>query len=298
MPSPLPKGLIADTLNARSRRVERMVQDREHIPFIHVSSLIKSDTSDFFCPREFVLRYMERAPSVGGGVPPKFEMLWAVGHFYGDYIVNQFLKRNPEWAQYAYGDWTCACKDSRRVRETLPKGQVCKKCGHPIDQYVETDLFNPAKTVVGHADLIMKIGDEFYIYEFKSIDRADVVFSEIEHPLGDHLAQASHYYYMLKGEGKRVSNMIRFVYVDRSMTNLHSALPFREVEGKAIAKRRLANFYLRAKEVHNSIKTGVLPERLCDDMSSFRVKQCSRAVSCFSRRKKKIARTPSASTPR
>lgn len=293
MPVQLPKGLIADTLNTKTRRVERQKSDQDHIPLIHVSSLIKSDKSNFFCPREFVLRYMERTHDAGEGIPPKFELLWGVGHFYGDYIVRKFLHRNPEWAKYAWGDWTCVCKDSRRERTTLPLGETCAKCGHPIDIYNEVDLFNPAKTVIGHADLIFCVNDHYYIYEFKSIERADIVFTDIKEPLGDHLAQASHYYYMLRGEGKKVAKSIRFVYVDRSMEELYKRAPFIEVEANAIPARRLANFYLRAKTVHYSIEKGKLPERLCDSIDCYRAKTCSRAISCFYRHRNKIKRTPS-----
>lgn len=295
----LPKGIIADTLNQKVRRMDRQLHDRDHIPRLHVSSLIKSGSQDFFCAREFVLRYMERTEAGGGGTPPKFELLYAVGHFYGEHIVNEFLRRNPEWAQYAWGDWTCRCGHSKRERTLLPAGQLCNKCGHPVDVYLEVDLFNPAKTVIGHADLIMCVDDHFYIYEFKSIDRADIVFDEINEPLGDHLIQASNYYYMLRAEGKKVSKRIRFVYVDRSMEGLFTKLPFREVDAPAISKRRLANFYRRAKLVHTSIKKGLLPERVCEDISCARAKQCSKAISCFYRRKSKIRRVrdiPLAST--
>lgn len=294
----LPDGIIADTLNARARRVDRMKYAGERIPLIHVSSLIKSSANDFFCAREFALRWFERAQDQGAGTPPKFELLWAVGHYYGDYIVQKFLERNPDWAKYAWGDWTCVCGESHRQRTTLPEGQLCNNCGKPINRYLEVDLFNPSKTVIGHADLIFLVNDVFYIYEFKSINRADVIFDEINDPLGDHLAQASNYYYMLKAEGHKVSKRIRFVYVDRSMDGLYTQNPFREVTADAIPPRRLANFYKRADTAISSIKNGKLPPRVCDDIGCARAKQCSRAITCFYRKKPEIKRIPSASMPR
>ena len=288
--SGLPKNLIADTLNTRFRRVERSHSNTHVIPRLHVSSLIKSGSQDAFCAREFVLRYIEHTEQVGAGIPPKFELLYAVGHFYGEYIVNQFLRRNPDWAQYAYGDWTCSnrCTRLNRLSKWEADNQSCLECGRPMDIYLETDLFNPKRTVVGHADLIFNVDGYFYIYEFKSIDRAEIVFNEINEPLGDHLLQASNYYYMLKAEGKRVSKVIRFVYVDRSMQELYTSDPFREVEGNAVRLRRLHAIYDKAQECHTAIEKGVLPDRICEGITCSRAKQCSKAISCFYRAKSKV----------
>lgn len=285
----LPRNLIADTLNTRTRSIERSHRDDDSIPMLHVSSLIRSGPQDAFCAREFVLRYMEKTDRAGAGVPAKFELLYGVGHFYGDYIVQTFLSRNPEWAQYAWGDWSCVCKHTQLKRQCLPN-KTCKRCKHPVDRYVEVDLFNPRRTVIGHADLIFNVDGYFYVYEFKSIDRADVIFDEITEPLGDHHLQASNYYYMLKGEGKKVSKRIRYVYVDRSMEGLYTKLPFREVDAIAVKIRRLHRIYVRAKSVHDAIKKGELPDRICDDISCGRAKQCAKAISCFNRRKTKIKR--------
>lgn len=289
----LPRGVIADTLNLKTRRIERSHRNDDTIPRMHVSSLIKSSTSDFFCEREFVLRYMERREAAGAGIPPKFALLYAVGHYYGEYMVQEFLRRNPKYAEYAWGDWRCVCGACVRRRQCLPKGKRCKRCKKPIDRYVEVDLFNPAKTVIGHADLIFCVNGVFYVYEFKSIDRADVNFEEIRHPLGDHLLQASNYYFMLKAEGKTVNPYIRFVYADRSMQGLYTQKPFREVEGKRVPSKRLRNIYLRARRVHTGIQKGVLPRRKCDTIKCSRAKTCSVAISCFNRKTDWISRIPS-----
>lgn len=292
----LPDNLIASTLNGRNRRHERGHIDDDTIPRLHVSSIIKSGQADFFCPREFVLRYMERRETGGGGIPPKFELLWAVGHFYGNYIVQKFIERNPDYAKFAWGDWTCKCGSNRLQRQTLPS-TTCEKCGGPMNVYLETDLFDPKRWVVGHADLIMLVNDTYFIYEFKSIDRADITFDSIKEPLGDHLLQASHYYYMLKSEGKKVSPRIRFVYVDRSMEGLYTQKPFKEVYGKAIPADRLRRIYQRAKICHSSIQKGTLPERKCKEIECSRAKQCTVPVSCFNRVSDRVSRIPLVAEP-
>jgi hypothetical protein len=242
---------------------------------------------------------MDGEEAAGSGVPAKMNLLWAVGHFYGEYIVNEFLRRNAEWGQYAWGDWGCMCGETRVYRQHLPDTD-CRHCNGSVDRYLETDLFNPAGTVVGHADLIFLVDNVFYIYEFKSIERADVPFDTLEAPLGDHVVQASNYYYMLKSQvaadpvmtafGVRVSPSIRFVYVDRSMDGLYTKKPFKEFQARRISSRRLRNFYLRAKECHTSIRKGILPDRLCEDITCARAKQCSRAISCFNRTRQKVKR--------
>lgn len=286
----LPEGIIANTLNTKARRVERGHIDDDTIPILHVSSLIKSGAQDKFCAREFVLRHMERAELAGAGVPPKFELLYGVGHFYGDYIVQEFLRRNPEWAQYAWGDWKCICGQTTAKATCKPDGMICNHCTHPVDIYVEIHLYNPLRTVIGHADLIFCVDGFYYIYEFKSIDRVDIVFDDINDPLGDHLLQASNYYYMLKSTGKKVSRIVRFVYVDRSMDGLWTKKPFREVSAPAVSKQRLHKIYQRAARCHTAIEKGRLPERICDTIDCGRAKQCTRATSCFNRRLKTIKR--------
>lgn len=288
----LPKGIVANTLNRRHRRMERMVMTDDAIPRMHVSSLIKSTPQDRFCEREFVLRYMEREDPAGAGVPPKFELLYATGHFLGDYIVNQFLKRNQQWGKYAWGDWGCMCGKSKRIRQLKPKKARCRHCRGKLDRYLETDLTNTSCTVVGHADLILCVDGYYYVYEFKSIDRSDIDFTTLKEPLADHVMQASNYYYMLKAEGKKVSSQIRFVYVDRSMAGLYREKPYKEFEAPKVTLRRLRMIYDRAAKVHTSIEKGVLPERICESIKCSRAKQCSKAISCFSRRKETIKRIP------
>lgn len=285
----LPKGIIANTLNMPERRIDRGHRKDGGIPRLHVSSLIKSSPSDFFCEREFVLKYMEDRSPKRGGIPPKFGLLYAVGHFYGDYIVNEFLRRNPRYAKHAWGDWRCRCGEVHLTRKLYPGTErKCKKCGTPPTTYLETDLFNPSKTVVGHADLILYYRGVFYVYEFKSIERADVDFDTLEDPLGDHLVQASNYFHMLLAEGKKVAVEVRFVYVDRSMKGLYTQKPFKELEGRAVPYTRLKPFYDKAKKVHLSIEKGRLPRRKCESITCARAKQCPVAISCFNRTSTKI----------
>jgi hypothetical protein len=93
---------------------------------------------------------------------------------------------------------------------------------------------------------------------------------------------------MLRDEGKRVSPIIRFVYVDRSMSNLYTTKPYKEVEAPAISIRRLANIYKRADTVVKAMKTGILPPRICSEITCSRAKTCKTAVSCFERKLKKF----------
>lgn len=278
----LPQNLIARTLNAKTRRVERG-RRKNAIPRIHVSSLIKSGSQDFFCEKEFVLRHIEQREAEGAGLPPKFALLYEVGHFYGDYIVREFIDRNPEYAKYVWGDWRCNCGETVVKRSHLPLDSKCQKCKSTVQTYVETDLFEPKKRVIGHADLIFLKDGMFTIYEFKSIERADIVFDQITEPLGDHLLQASNYFYMLKSEGHRVDPVLRFVYVDRSMAGLYTDMPFREVNAKVVAADRLTKIYKRVDTVYSALKSGILPKRKCATIDCSRAKNCSVAISCFSR---------------
>ncbi|QXN71136.1 Cas4 family exonuclease [Rhodobacter phage RcDurkin] len=294
----LPERLIADTLNLSFRKeargyAKRKLRSKRVPPRMHVSSLIKSQAGDRFCAREFVLHYAERRDLRGNGVPPKFQLLYDTGHFLGDYVVAQFLQRAPEYAHMAWGDWVCVCGETRISRARYDKNAKCPCCNKPVNVYQEVDIFNKAKTVIGHADLIMLDDDGvFHIYEFKSIDRADVVFADIDRPLGDHHVQASNYYYMLREEGKNVSRMIRFVYIDRSMTEIYKSKPYREVSAPAIPRERLAFIYKRAHVVTDALATKMLPSRICTSITCTRANNCRVAISCFERKSRKFRVLP------
>jgi hypothetical protein len=290
MPS-LPSKIFAETLNLSFRREQRGKKKDRSIPLIHVSSLIRLTDTDRFCAREFVLTHAEDRDSLGGGVPPKFQLLWDTGKFLGDYIITQFIQRNPEFRGMLWGDWICACGETKRIHASYDHSAKCNKCGHGITNYVETDLFNKSKTVIGHADIILLDTDNvFHVYEVKTIDRADVPWDTLAEPLGDHLVQASNYRYMLLSIadklGYTVSPIVRFIYIDRSMTELYRTPPFKELEAQCIDLKRLARIYVPAKQVQKAFATRQLPDRICDKIDCGRAKKCPVAVSCFERRKK------------
>lgn len=294
----LPDKLIEKTLNAKARREERGVT-LHGIPAIHLSSLIKAGTADQFCAREFVLRYFERRDKEGAGVPVKFELLWATGHFLGDYIVKKFIQRNKDYNKYVWGDWECLCKKTKVYKQHKPDVK-CQHCQTPLDNYVETDLHDPSKLITGHADLIFFKDNVFYVYEFKSISRADIDFNTMKEPLGDHLLQASSYAYMLKSmyPESKVSPTIRFVYVDRSMNDLYSGNPYKELTALKVEAWRIRKIYEKAKITRECIISKTLPDRVCKSVDCGRAKICNVTISCFNRREKEVDSTPLDLIPR
>lgn len=292
----IPNGAIAAILNRSERRVDRHTHS-DDIPYVHVSTLINTSLYGTFCPREFALRYFERTPVSGNTVPPKFRVMWQAGHAIGEHVVNDFLRRSAEYAQYAWGDWECKCGKTRVILDYKPNAE-CPHCHTSVDLYKESDIRDEVIRTVGHADLLLRDEDGLiYVYEVKSIDRADVNFDTLEAPLGDHVLQASFYYWLLIAAGYKVYPYVRVIYVDRSLSDIYRAHPYKEFEAKRVSKARIKLMANKAKTAKVACETGVLPPRICKDITESRAKQCKCAVSCFARVSKTAKRVEDSNAP-
>lgn len=287
----IPVGVFAGILNVTERNVNRHHADKDSIPYVHVSSLINSSLYDTFCEREFVLRYIERSTSAGSAIPPKFQVLYETGHALGDNAVAKFIRRSAVYAKYAWGDWTCLCKRTKTTFGYMPHELYCKHCRTKVENYAETDLRNESIRVVGHADFLMRDDNGvFYVYEIKSIDRAGVDFDDLSEPLGDHGLQASFYYWLLISLGYKVNKIMRIVYIDRSLGDIYTAPPYKELSMLRVAKNRIDILGKKARRAYNGAKKGILPKRICESINDSRAKKCMRAVSCFERTMDKVSR--------
>lgn len=290
----IPTGIFANILNNREVNVDRHNVENDTIPYIHVSSLIKSGSIDTFCPREFVLRYMEKHTKFGGAIPAKFEVLFEAGHALGDAAVNKFLRRSLDYGHTAFGDWECTCKETRITLERRPQEPyaICNHCSTPVINYAESDLRDDTIRIVGHPDFMMQDDTgRIYVFEIKSIDRADIDFQELEEPLGDHVIQASIYYWLLIKKGFKVHPYVRILYIDRSLQNIYTEKPYKELSVKRISLPRVRRIVNKAKRAYIGCKNGILPKRICDKIDCSRANNCKSAISCFGRTSKKIKRT-------
>lgn len=284
-----PLGSVVSFLNAPTVIRGRTNNTGDGMPYVHVSDLLKNGSADKFCAREFVIRYFERRTAPSGTVPSKMRLLWDTGNLIGDHIViARFIETSVEYGHLVWGDWRCGSCDHLHTFCYRPKVCICGAEPERLT-YSEVDLRISDVRLVGHPDLLIRLTDgTIIIYEIKTIDRQDIVFADLSVPLGDHHVQASMYYYMLKKLGYKVSNMVRFIYIDRSIADMYTETPFKEIEAKVIPAKRAQALVERPKLVKAHIEKGTLPDRICGKPTDTRTNKCTVLTSCFGRRSNKI----------
>jgi len=285
-----PDELIAAVLNAGSVRRSRLKMHDDFV--IHVSDLMKTSSSDMFCPREQALFYFNDYDQVATPLSAGFELLFETGNTIHDHVRNKWMERS-EHGNTAWGGWQCKCGHVKLVglKPVHSRSTYCSRCKCHAHIYVEYDLYARKYRLVGHPDFIVKWGDTFYIYEIKTIDRVDIDFARLDAPLGDHTLQASFYYWLLVSEGKKVSPIIRYLYVDRSTWSLFGfggKKTYKEFKHRASDISRLQPLLDKATGLIEAIEARHLPDKVCKSASCTRAKKCRMAVSCFLRRSDKI----------
>lgn len=285
----LPDNAVADLLNTPFVIRGRTNNTGDGMPYVHVSDLLRNSASDKFCAREFVLRYFERRTAPTGTVPAKMRLLWDTGNLIGDHLViKRFIETSVQYGHLIWGDWRCdGCGDMVATFDYHP-GQ-CGNCGCFNLTYSEVDLRIKDVRLVGHPDLLFRLDNGvIVIYEIKTIDRSDIVFDELNVPLGDHHMQASLYYYILRKLGYKVYRKVRFIYIDRSLDNMYRSNPFKELEAEVMPIKRVQPLIDRCKKVVKYIEDQILPDRVCKSCTDTRTTKCSVVTSCFGRRSNKI----------
>jgi hypothetical protein len=288
--------IVADALNRGTVKSHRNLDKKDYL--IHVSDLIKTEKAWEFCAREHVFHYHStRAKVSGGSLSPGRELLFATGHFLGDYVVRKFVRNSP-FAKYAYGLWTCNCprhpedgwegrwpgKKYLGLYGHLSFDNVCKHCNAVNDNYREIDLISRKFGLIGHADLLLRYAGKFIVYEFKSIDRTDIDFDSINQPFFDHRMQASFYYYILRELEMDVSPFVRVLYIDRSNKKLLAGEPYKEFKVRVASLQTVTEYTDKLNALNTGKKSGFLPTRICQNIRASRAKSCDHAIECFERR--------------
>lgn len=298
-PKSLPKNAIADALNVTTMDAPRSANKKRFR--IHVSSVIQSKGPQQFCARYHVLSYHGQKLKAGGKITPGRRLLFATGSFLGEWVVAQFIANSP-YGEYVYAKWSCEDYTENPKHPEFGKHDYVLDtyvnvtrdhlhcgCGKERRKHNEIDLELESLMIVGHPDIVVRLGDnpsnyKFYVYEVKSVDRADIAFDDITIVFADHRLQVTFYYQIMRAQKKRVSNQLRVLYVDRSNRKLFAGQPIKEItttpEDDELMKPFLDNLNL----VKQGINTGRLPSKICKDVGCERARNCEVAVECFLRR--------------
>jgi len=283
-----PDDLMSSTLNTSAYPVRQRTLPQNANIRIHVSDLIKMDSNYEFCPRERTILHRIGHQYKGSRLSPGFELLFENGNAIHDLVRNKFMEKSP-YGSCVWGDWTCICGETKIVGDFKPSNAKCSVCGKPVNKYEEHSLWLPEYKIVGHPDLLLKWNDVLYPVEIKTIDRQDIVFENINAPLGDHLLQNSVYYWMMRYLKYRVSRNIRFIYVDRGTSTLFSGEPYKEFVTQAAPIERIRPLFAKAKRFIEDVeKENALAPRLprCTDFGCARAKRCDAAAICHNLKRK------------
>jgi hypothetical protein len=290
--------VVVDSLNLTGVGKPRTV-DRTRWN-MHVSDVLESDGPRAFCPRYNVLAFYSNRERVQGKITPARDLLFATGHFMGEFVVSKFLRNSP-YRGSVFANWSCNAwkqyvndDDHDRYEDTfdnvIGQQRVCK-CGRKIQKHNELDLVLPSLRLTGHPDLILLHNGVFYVHEFKSMDRKDISFDDLRIPLSSHTLQVTFYYKMLRyyaktrGKGERVSRRLVVDYIDRSNSKLFAGYPYKALVTAPVADEYMTKYLNKLKHAVGGIKTRKLPPRICPEPSTTRAKNCDLAVECFGRRK-------------
>lgn len=283
--------VMSDALNRSGVRKARNVDKTNYL--IHVSDLIKTEQSYEFCPRYHVINYHSTKKKLTAeSLSPGKDALFASGNFWHEYVIKRFMENSP-FAGFAYGNWVCHCPHHYLPNwagvsfigcwKDNPK-TVCKRCHYANDNYAEVDLISKKFKLVGHPDFLLFYEGRFIVYEFKTIDRADVAFDSIERPFADHTLQASFYYYILRELGHDVVPRVRVLYIDRSNSKLFRGEPYKEFKVSVTKLHHVTPFLDKLDAIDNGKRSGFMPKRICRSIDSARAKNCEHAIECFQRR--------------
>ena len=294
-PKALPLNAVSDALN-NSEFAHQRGEDKDSFR-LHVSDVLQTKGPYQFCARQQVLAYHGNRRRTKGKITPARRFLFATGHFQHDWIVKQFIANAPVLGQYVYAKWTCEdheidpeqhdqCVD---IYGNVIKRDLRCRCGKQMRVHNEIDLVSKRYRLVGHPDMVIRLGDnplqyKFYIYEYKTVDRADIKFDDIIIVFADHRLQVTFYYLMMRAMGWKVSSRLRVMYADRSNSKLFGGFPFKEITTPPEPTDHMRPFIDRLLLVNEGIETRRLPQRICPNIGCERARSCDLAVECFGRR--------------
>ena len=277
----VPLGAVADCNNLDSFGDNRTSLDEVKI---HVSDLIKSDSNNVFCPREYYLHYKMKREYPPRKVSPGMSLIFAQGSAIHDRTVKCFMENSP-YGKYVYGKWSCKCGHKKYIG-FRPNGPdyVCPRCHTLANNYNELDVNSYRFGITAHPDLLILYRGVLYLYEIKTFDRKNLDFDMLDTPFGDHKLQAGCYYRLLQDMGYKVCKKVRFIYVDRSSSKVFYGRPFKELEWSpegSLEYRTVNRLLLLVEGTAKAIRGGAIPSRCCRDHSCERAKNCSMVSLCF-----------------
>jgi hypothetical protein len=179
------------------------------------------------------------------------------------------------------GKWSCqecgqlheGAKDGPLIQQIIFRPEVCSSCGKKSDfLYHELFFKNDSFNIGGHPDGFLKISDrpDLGLLEAKSISPSGAY--EIKGtPKMDHVIQAQIYMWLTALRWAKIFYWNKGVFGRNALTEHY--IEYDEDTVTSIKDT--------IRGIREGIKTGLLPERICETKHCERAIECSSAEACF-----------------
>lgn len=241
--------------------------------FVHVSALVRGD----FCPRAHLI-HQRHNHDQQVSVLSQMRIVWELGRAAENHVRKQFIRMHG--MHRVIGKWRCPCEATEHCGNGNPH-TLCQSCGKPVDIYGELDLFDQARNLGGHPDLLyLTRSGGLEVVEIKSIRKED--FSALLRPAPEHVLQCWSYLRILRETtpGVTVNGRVLYVAKDYIQPKVSPYLEFPLPPKPQI----LDLLEAQAAEAASHQKAGTLPPRLdlCTGPLTKRAKGCDACALCFS----------------
>lgn len=258
-------------------RLPREKREKRHGDHVHVSDLLgKCIRKIAICDREAVAVAPDR-------LTVSDKLTYAQGDAIHDVIKNMATLSDP---RQVWGKWSCKCghlyHDEPCTHSLTDPNDICPQCETPTNHYHEVGMYDDELMIVGHPDLLrwIRTVEAFHVTEVKSMV-ADQ-WAELSRPIPLHVMQVLFYWYIMKKNGYRMTDVISIVYVSKGY--MFKGKPYKEYLINAVSEvHRLEPYLEYARALVAAKNAGPLPQRVtCSGENSPAARKCECAQLCFS----------------
>lgn len=269
-PTRLMPNMLTNIIEAQDK-----IPDRGRVPdeYMHLSSLIGA------CPRAQIIA-RDTGLEIRNTVNGSMRIMWKIGRAVEAHIRDSYI--NAVNYEGVHGKWRCDCHRTSYTGLFDPQHDRCHQCGYQPRYYEELTVFDHDVNVGGNPDLVLFIDGKYLIIEIKSMNKDD--FDALERPVSDHVAQGGGYRRIYENMGLPVHDEIIVIYARKDYNP--RVRPYKEMRVNCVREDWLNSTLDIMWANAAAIKEGSLqnlPQRICDQPTHTRARNCECLVDCFQR---------------
>lgn len=243
---------------------------------LHVSDVIHK------CMRQLALikRLDTRPP--GRRLRDSEVITFRQGEVMHDFVRQRFAENHPD---ESFGRWSCVCKKTITqpmvYSHLASKAKACEHCGTVPYKYEEVPVPDREYGLVGNPDFLLFLHrlKAYHVTEIKSI--AGDAFAELARPIPDHVIQVVFYWHLLKRAGRKLTDKVSILYVNKAWG---FKSPYKEFLVDAVKEERRLQPYIEDLLRYKGAvadPSADLPPKLCGKIDAPDAKECAVRVACF-----------------